>query len=64
MIKRDQDVFLPEGAVLAIPGYSIRIVAARDGFATLTVRKRSKKLRGVRYKTIVIDEALFERVKP
>jgi hypothetical protein len=54
--KLGQFVFLPEKAVLVIPGYSIRIVAARDGFATLTVRKRSKKLRGVRYKTIVIDD--------
>jgi hypothetical protein len=56
MTKRDQLVFLPEGAILVIPGYSIRIVAARDGFATLAVRKRSKKLRGVRYETIVIDD--------
>jgi len=55
--KRNKMVFLPERTLLLIPGYAILVVGARDGYATLTVEKSSKKLRGTKYEIISIDEA-------
>ena len=47
---------LPVGAALLLPGYRITLVSADNGMALMYVDKDSKKIKGLKYQTIVLDE--------
>jgi len=56
-MRNKQVIVVPERTRVLLRHYNIYVVRARDGIAYFTVEKANKKLRGVKYETIIIDEA-------